>query len=48
MHDQDFAVYLIVIMLLYVLSIAFLVGLFHQMSKVPSDEDVTRRTPTRK
>lgn len=48
MFDQDFAVLLIVIMLIWVLSSAIIIGLFSQASKVPSDEDVSKRTPTRK
>lgn len=48
MFDQDFAVLLIIIMLLWVLITAVIVGMFHQGSKVPSDEDVSNRTSTRK
>lgn len=48
MFDQDFAVLLIVISLIWLLSAVVIVGLFSQASKVPSDEDVSNRTSTRK
>lgn len=48
MFDQDFAVLLIVISLLALLVSVVIVGMFSTVSKVPSDEDVSKRTPTRK
>lgn len=48
MFDQDFAVLLIIISLLALLVSVIIVGMFSSVSKVPSDEDVSNRTSTRK